>query len=61
MIGRCNSGYNEEDLDLWDNLNAWLRNEGLKIKISEGWEGDWSRDWLEVSVKLLPGPEIEAD
>ena len=49
------------DLDLWDNLNAWLRNEGLRIKIGEGWEGDGSRDWLEVSVELLPGPEIEAD
>lgn len=49
------------DLDLWDNLNAWLRNEGLRIKIGEGWEGDVSCDWLEVSVELLPGPEIEAD
>lgn len=49
------------DLDLWDNLIAWLRNEGLKIKVTEGWEGDGSRDWLEVSVKLIPEPEYEAD
>lgn len=49
------------DIDLWDNLTAWLRNEGLKIKVTEGWEGDGSRDWLEVSVELLPGPEDEAD
>lgn len=49
------------DLDLWDNMIAWLRNEGLRIKVTEGWEGDGSRDWLEVSVELLPGPEIEAD
>lgn len=49
------------DLDLWDNLIAWLRNEGLKIKVNEGWEGDGSRDWLEVTVELIPGPEDEAD
>ena len=49
------------DLDLWDNLIAWLRNEGLKIKVTEAWEGDGSRDWLEISVELLPGPEVEAD
>ena len=42
------------DLDLWDNMIAWLRIEGLRIKVTEGWEGDGSRDWLEVSVELLP-------
>lgn len=40
------------DLDLWDKLIAWLRNEGLKIKVTEGWEGNVSRDWLEVSVEV---------
>lgn len=60
-IGRCRLGYDEEDLDLWKNLTAWLRNEGLEIKITDGWAGDGSYDWLDVSVKLLPGPEVEAD
>jgi hypothetical protein len=49
------------DLDLWDDLIAWLRNEDLKIKVTEGWEGDGSRSWLQVSVEILPGPEYEAD
>lgn len=50
-----------DDFDLWEGLVAWLRNEGLAIKVSDGWSGDGSSAWTEVSVGLLPGPEIEAD
>ena len=50
-----------DDLDLWEGMVAWLRNEGLEIKVSDGWAGDGSSVWTEVTVDLLPGPEIEAD
>ena len=60
-IGSCITHRNIEDIDLWDNLIAWLRNEGLRIKINDGWAADGSSSWLEISVELLPGPEVEAD
>lgn len=49
-----------QDQDLWDNLVAWLHNEGLKVKVGWGCDG-LTLEWLEVGVELLPGPEVEAD
>lgn len=60
-INSCRIHGKAVDIELWDNLNAWLRNEGLRIKITDGWSADGIHDWLNVSVELLPGPEDEAD
>lgn len=50
-----------QDQDLWDNLVAWLRNEGLNIKVEHRHDNMGYTDWFEVGVELLHEPEVEAD
>lgn len=50
-----------QDQDLWDELVAWLKQEGLLIKLDYGHDGMGTDDWLVVTVILIPGPEDEAD
>lgn len=50
-----------QDQDLWDGLVAWLKQEGLLLKIGFGHDGFGTDDWLEVTVTFIPGPEDEAD
>ena len=45
-----------EDRDRYDATAEWLKAEGLRLKITEVHD-----DWLEITVKALPDPEVEAD
>lgn len=62
-VNRANghSGDKVADQDVWDSLVAWLKGEGLLINVGYGHDGMGMDDWLEITVKLIPGPEVEAD
>jgi hypothetical protein len=60
-IGFCMTCGNVDDQDLWDSLVYWLKEEGLRVKTNQGFAKDYSYDWLEVSVELIPQSEVEAD
>ncbi len=50
-----------EDRDRYDATTAWLKREGLCLKVTEAHDGIGQYDWLEITVKALPDPEVEAD
>ena len=50
-----------EDREVWMGLQDWLKAEGLRLKITEGHDGMGMSDWLVISVKPIPGMEVEAD
>ncbi len=49
------------DRDRYDATVAWLKGEGLCLKVTEAHDGIGQYDWLEITVKALPDPEVEAD
>ncbi len=50
-----------EDRDRYDATVAWLKGEGLRLKINQAHDGIGQDDWLEITVEALPDPEVEAD